>query len=244
MILSDDLEMKAVSAQYAVPDAAVDAIRAGCDGVLICSGDVDLQARTLEALVKAVESGQDSGEAHRRCVRAAEAGEAAVPDRRAAGADGAHHARCAASSAAKNISWSPPRWRRICDTLSEVEGFDCAGCIRRSRRARRAGQLVSAGGGRGRRRRAGAARARGGLRPVDLRQGPLRRRLRRDARARDSQRVGRSVDRGADRHARRLRQRAAACRLLDPRLAAIGAQGADRLQRHHGAADAVPAAMA
>jgi len=58
VILSDDLEMKAVSAQYAVPDAAVDAVRAGCDAVLVCHGDVDLQARTLEALVKAVESGE------------------------------------------------------------------------------------------------------------------------------------------------------------------------------------------
>jgi len=37
--------------------AAVEAIRAGCDGILVCSGDVDLQARTLEALVRAVESG-------------------------------------------------------------------------------------------------------------------------------------------------------------------------------------------
>ena len=62
VILSDDLEMKAVSAQYAVPDAAVDAIRAGCDGVLVCSGDVDLQGRTLEALVKAVEVRPDPGE--------------------------------------------------------------------------------------------------------------------------------------------------------------------------------------
>ena len=57
VILSDDLEMKAISTRYAVPDAAVDAIRAGCDGLLICSGDVDLQARTLEALVRAVEAG-------------------------------------------------------------------------------------------------------------------------------------------------------------------------------------------
>ena len=57
VILSDDLEMKAVSAHYAVPEAAVEAIAAGCDGVMVCQGDVDLQARTLEALVKAVESG-------------------------------------------------------------------------------------------------------------------------------------------------------------------------------------------
>jgi beta-N-acetylhexosaminidase len=57
VILSDDLEMKAVSNRYAVPDAAVAAIQAGCDGLLVCSGNVDLQAGTLEALVKAVERG-------------------------------------------------------------------------------------------------------------------------------------------------------------------------------------------
>jgi beta-N-acetylhexosaminidase len=57
VILSDDLEMKAVSARLPVPVAAVQAIQAGCDGVLVCSGDVDVQAATLEALVKAVEAG-------------------------------------------------------------------------------------------------------------------------------------------------------------------------------------------
>ena len=55
MILSDDLEMKAVARSYAVPDAAVQAIAAGCDALLICSGDIDVQAATLEALVRAVE---------------------------------------------------------------------------------------------------------------------------------------------------------------------------------------------
>jgi beta-N-acetylhexosaminidase len=55
VILSDDLEMKAVAAEYAVPAAAVLAIEAGCDGVLICSGDHDTQAAALEALVHAVE---------------------------------------------------------------------------------------------------------------------------------------------------------------------------------------------
>ena len=60
VIVSDDLEMKAVSARYEVPEAAVDAIAAGCDAVLICSGDVDLQGRTLEALVRAVETGRIS----------------------------------------------------------------------------------------------------------------------------------------------------------------------------------------
>lgn len=58
VIISDDLEMKAVSARYAVADAAVAAIAAGCDAVLICSGDCDLQGRTLEALIRAVEEGR------------------------------------------------------------------------------------------------------------------------------------------------------------------------------------------
>jgi beta-N-acetylhexosaminidase len=55
VILSDDLEMKAIAKSYAVPDAAVQAIAAGCDALLVCSGDVDVQAATLEALVRAVE---------------------------------------------------------------------------------------------------------------------------------------------------------------------------------------------
>ena len=55
VILSDDLEMKAIAAQYQVPEAAVMAIEAGCDGVLICSGDTATQAAALEALVHAVE---------------------------------------------------------------------------------------------------------------------------------------------------------------------------------------------
>jgi beta-N-acetylhexosaminidase len=58
VILSDDLEMKAIAATYSVPDAAVQAIAAGCDGLLICSGDVERQAVTLEGLVHAVEGGR------------------------------------------------------------------------------------------------------------------------------------------------------------------------------------------
>ena len=58
VILSDDLEMKAIANNYAVPEAAVLAIEAGCDGVLICSADYNTQAATLEALTHAVESGR------------------------------------------------------------------------------------------------------------------------------------------------------------------------------------------
>jgi beta-N-acetylhexosaminidase len=55
VILSDDLEMKAVAAIHTVPDASVQAIGAGCDGVLICAGNIEIQAAALEALIHAVE---------------------------------------------------------------------------------------------------------------------------------------------------------------------------------------------
>ena len=65
VILSDDLEMKAVADTYTVPEAAVQAIAAGCDGVLVCrhlssdrSEDGEVQAAVLEALVHAVEDGR------------------------------------------------------------------------------------------------------------------------------------------------------------------------------------------
>ncbi len=57
VIVSDDLEMKAITSRYAVPNAAVQAVAAGCDALLVCGTDHDLQARTLEALVHALEDG-------------------------------------------------------------------------------------------------------------------------------------------------------------------------------------------
>jgi len=55
VILTDDLDMKAITGHHAVPAAAVMAVEAGCDGVLICSGDHDTHAAAIEALVHAVE---------------------------------------------------------------------------------------------------------------------------------------------------------------------------------------------
>jgi beta-N-acetylhexosaminidase len=76
VILSDDLEMKAVARSYSVPEAAVQAIAAGCDAVLVCSGDLEMQAATLEALVHAVEQDRISykrlEDAHQRLRRAKE----------------------------------------------------------------------------------------------------------------------------------------------------------------------------
>jgi beta-N-acetylhexosaminidase len=58
LILTDDLEMQAVRARWTPGESAVQALAAGCDGVLVCSGDAAVIAETLETMVKAVESGQ------------------------------------------------------------------------------------------------------------------------------------------------------------------------------------------
>ena len=56
MVLTDDLGMQAVSGSRSLPEAAVDALVAGCDGVLLCNVGVDEQARALEAIIRAAES--------------------------------------------------------------------------------------------------------------------------------------------------------------------------------------------
>lgn len=62
VILSDDLEMKALAKSYSIGDAAVQAIDAGCDGVLVCRAlsedrgrDIEAHVEVLEALIHAVE---------------------------------------------------------------------------------------------------------------------------------------------------------------------------------------------
>ena len=57
LVFTDDMEMKAITSRLPVPEACVAAVAAGCDAVLVCSGNHDLQAATIEALVRAVESG-------------------------------------------------------------------------------------------------------------------------------------------------------------------------------------------
>jgi beta-N-acetylhexosaminidase len=55
VLFSDDLEMAAVAARYPVEEAAVEAVWAGCDALLICRSE-DLQDRAHEALVKKAEA--------------------------------------------------------------------------------------------------------------------------------------------------------------------------------------------
>ena len=57
VMVSDDLEMKAIADNYSVPEAAVLGALAGVDLFLVCH-HAELQAAAIEALVKAVETGR------------------------------------------------------------------------------------------------------------------------------------------------------------------------------------------
>jgi beta-N-acetylhexosaminidase len=58
LVLSDDLEMKAISGHYGHSDATVRAIAAGCDAVLMCAPKPAEQMAALEAVIYAVEQGR------------------------------------------------------------------------------------------------------------------------------------------------------------------------------------------
>jgi beta-N-acetylhexosaminidase len=57
LVLSDDLEMKAIGARYGVPEATLAAVAAGCDAVLMCGSAQEPQYAALEGLIRAVEQG-------------------------------------------------------------------------------------------------------------------------------------------------------------------------------------------
>jgi beta-N-acetylhexosaminidase len=57
VVLTDDLEMKAISSRYSLPDATLAALSAGCDGVLMCAGAQEPQFAALEGVIHAVENG-------------------------------------------------------------------------------------------------------------------------------------------------------------------------------------------
>jgi beta-N-acetylhexosaminidase len=57
LVLSDDLEMRAIAGRYEMAEATVAAIAAGCDAVLMCGAEVDKQVSAIEAVIHAVEDG-------------------------------------------------------------------------------------------------------------------------------------------------------------------------------------------
>lgn len=55
LVISDDLEMKAITDHYGADEAAIMSIKAGCD-LMIYRGDSGLPVQQIEALIKAVEN--------------------------------------------------------------------------------------------------------------------------------------------------------------------------------------------
>jgi len=60
VVVSDDLDMKAVSSTTDNAEATIRAIQAGCDVVLLCNTTPDAQWQAIEALIRAVERGDIS----------------------------------------------------------------------------------------------------------------------------------------------------------------------------------------
>jgi len=57
VVMTDDIEMKAISARYTTAEATLRAISAGCDVVLMCGATQEPQFEALETLVHALENG-------------------------------------------------------------------------------------------------------------------------------------------------------------------------------------------
>ncbi len=57
LVLSDDLEMRAIAGRYGISEATVGALAAGCDAVLMCGAETDTQVAALEAVIHAIENG-------------------------------------------------------------------------------------------------------------------------------------------------------------------------------------------
>lgn len=90
LVLSDDLDMKAISAHYGLADAAIGCIAAGCDAFLLCGQDPATQVEALEGVIRAVEQErlplkrvEDALARHRRVKERFLAGRHARPDARA-----------------------------------------------------------------------------------------------------------------------------------------------------------------
>lgn len=73
LVMTDDLGMQAIRGRWGTGEAAVAAIGAGCDAVLLCDPDYGGQVEAMEAIIHAVEDGtlplkrvQDAMARHRR----------------------------------------------------------------------------------------------------------------------------------------------------------------------------------
>jgi beta-N-acetylhexosaminidase len=106
VLVSDDLEMSAIAARWSVEDAAVQAVAAGCDALLVCWSD-EKQERALAALAREAESSPAfrarCEEASGRGLRARRRGRAAPADA-AARIIGGPESRAVAAEIARRVA--------------------------------------------------------------------------------------------------------------------------------------------
>ena len=70
LIVTDDLDMGAISGSFTVEQAAVRALDAGCDTLLVCGESIERHAAVLEAIIHAVETDElDGRRIEDACVR-------------------------------------------------------------------------------------------------------------------------------------------------------------------------------
>ena len=61
LIVTDDLNMGAITGSYTVEQAAVRALDAGCDTVLVCGDSIERHAAVIEAIIHAIETDELDG---------------------------------------------------------------------------------------------------------------------------------------------------------------------------------------
>jgi beta-N-acetylhexosaminidase len=100
MLVSDDLEMAAIAARWTIADAAVQAVAAGCDALLVCWSD-EKQEQVVEALVREAER---SAAFHARCEQALARVSAARRAARAGPLDDAEIARVVGGAESRAVA--------------------------------------------------------------------------------------------------------------------------------------------
>lgn len=112
LVVTDDLAMGAIAKHRTQAAAAVEAVGAGCDLVLLCEPDPAAQAAVIEGLIHAVEEGALAG----RRVEEALGRQRRVRERFLQGDD----------------RWRPPPAARLNDVIGCAEHQDVAGMMRES----------------------------------------------------------------------------------------------------------------
>ena len=159
LVVTDDLDMGAIAGLQTVEQAAVRALDAGCDTVLVCGDSIGRHAEVLEAIIHAVETDELDGRLVEAAWGSATACEGQVHGGRTPQPAGCLAGRCGPGwarpstrrwlrrSNARDLGAHSPNNAAIVDilrrhTLSSLDAEATRSCARRPGRDRRSGQPV------------------------------------------------------------------------------------------------------